>query len=98
MSLSRAHQVVTAELENHFSGAHGPDDICIHICNCIGGDFEREQLALRLSINPCRIPQSHRLSDLQSRTDASLLLHASCRFGLAVAIMTTRCTVVSLRT
>ena len=38
LSPPRVHQVFPAELEDHLSVA---DDVCIDICECIGGDFER---------------------------------------------------------
>ena len=50
MSLPVAHQVFPAELEDHLSGADGADDVCIDICNCVAGDFERKRPALRLFI------------------------------------------------
>jgi len=50
MSLSRAHEVFTAELENHLSGVHDADDVCVHICDCIAGDFKRERPTLRVPI------------------------------------------------
>jgi hypothetical protein len=50
MSLSRAHQVVAAELKNYFPRAHSPHDTCVYTCNCVAGDFEREQLVLRVTV------------------------------------------------
>jgi hypothetical protein len=50
MGLPRAHQILTAEFENHLSGAYDPRDTCVHIRNCIAGDLECEQLSMRVSI------------------------------------------------
>jgi hypothetical protein len=50
MSLPRAHESFAAEFEDHLSGADGANDVCIDICNCITGDFERERPALWMSI------------------------------------------------
>jgi hypothetical protein len=50
MSLTRADQVFTVEFENHLAGAHGSDDVCVDVCNCIASDFKREAPAMRVSI------------------------------------------------
>jgi hypothetical protein len=50
MSLSRAHQVFTVELEDHLSTTHGPDNIRVHIGYCFAGDFKRKRPALRVSV------------------------------------------------
>jgi hypothetical protein len=50
MSLTRADQVFTVKFEDHLAGAHGADDVCVDIGNCIASDFKRERPAMRVPI------------------------------------------------
>jgi hypothetical protein len=95
MSLSRAHQVFAAELKNYFPRAHGPHDTCVYICNCVAGDFEREQLVLRVTIvlaEFLKIIGYLTINIGQTHLRSYTLLAAS---AAAVTNMAGRCTVAS---
>jgi hypothetical protein len=57
MSLSRACQVFTADLENDLSGPNGTDAIRVHVCHRIPAHFEREQVARGMSLILAEIAQ-----------------------------------------
>jgi hypothetical protein len=82
MGLTRAHQIVTAELENHLPAQHGPDDIGIDICHGVAGHFQRKQLTSRVSVILAELVKVIGYLAITIGQHASVLLDSSYRFGL----------------